>query len=161
LRTRGMLDAEFQLAVDACRVSIDGRPLEGPLPAVDWAGFLAITERHRVQAQCWHGLKPLAEQLPLDVRDALPGQGRAIVASNLAATAESARLHQMFQAEKVPLIFVKGLTLAALVYRDPMLKMSMDIDLLIDPARLADAARLLGSAGYDCVIPRVKGANSL
>jgi hypothetical protein len=50
-------------------------------------------------------------------------------------------------------LFLKGLTVGALAYRDPLLKSAIDIDILIDPADLESAAELLLAAGYRPVLP--------
>jgi hypothetical protein len=51
------------------------------------------------------------------------------------------------------LLFLKGLTVAALAYRSPMLKMGWDIDVLIDPSDLQRAARLLSGCGFSLRLP--------
>ena len=61
---------------------------------------------------------------------------------------------ESFQRAEVPLLFVKGLTVGALAYRSPLLKMGWDIDLLIDPGDLPIAAQLLAGRGYEVRIPR-------
>jgi hypothetical protein len=95
----------------------------------------------------------LTEQIPAEIAVKLKNQTRLIAIANLKAAAESMHLNDLFRAEGVRLLFLKGLTLAALAYRDPFLKMAVDIDLLIDPAQLIHASRLLRSAGYMPVIP--------
>jgi hypothetical protein len=148
-----MRNPEFQLVVAACRASMSGDRLRANAVDIQWDQFAAVAERHRVQALCWHALRPLAGQIPSETAAKLRDQTRVIATANLKAAAESGRLLDQFQAGDVRLLFLKGLTLAALAYRDPFLKMGVDIDLLIDPAQLADASRLLRSSGYIPVIP--------
>ena len=50
-------------------------------------------------------------------------------------------------------MFVKGLSLSALAYGDPFIKMSADIDLLVEPADLTGAAALLAELGYRSELP--------
>jgi len=49
--------------------------------------------------------------------------------------------------------FIKGVTVSALAYRSPQLKMGWDIDLLIDPLDLDRMSSLLHSLGYTLRIP--------
>jgi hypothetical protein len=152
-----MRDPELQLVIAACRSSVDGKQVEVPPDDIRWSRFLALVNRHRVQALAWHGLKPMAGEIPVEVTRTLDRQAHRIVATNLGAAAECARLHQLFGDAGITLLFVKGLTLGALAYRNPFLKMSMDVDLLVGLERLANAARLLRSAGYVVVVPAGAG----
>lgn len=148
-----MRDAEFDLLVTACGASFKNRPIDAPAPAVGWERLLALAGRHRVQALCWDALGAFADEMPREVAAKLQAQARDIVVANLKAAAECERLHKAFAAAGVPLLFLKGLTLAATAYRQPWLKMGVDIDLLTAPERLADATRILRSANYLPVTP--------
>lgn len=148
-----MRDAEFHLLVAACGASINDRALAAPPVGIRWDRMLALANRHRVQAICWNSLRPFADRIPHGIAASLQAQARDIVVANLRAAAECLRLRQSFESVGVPLLFLKGLTLAALAYRDPFLKLGIDIDLLVDPDRLTDAAGALRAAGYAPVIP--------
>jgi hypothetical protein len=151
-----MKDAELQLVVAACRANFDERGGEAAAPTgqkPDWGRFLALSRRHRVQALCWHGLRALHWELPAAVDEPLHRDTDAIVTTNLRMAAESNRLLGIFEDGQIPLLFIKGLTLGAIAYRDPFRKMSWDIDLLVGPDRLADALRLLRAAGYQSIVP--------
>jgi hypothetical protein len=156
-----MRDAELSLAIAACNASfVDGLEpaLEALARTVNWDRFVRITTRHRVQALCWHGIEPIRELIPATAEKELRLQATGIVESNLRIAAESARLLALFKSANVPLMFLKGLTLGALAYRDPFLKMGWDIDLLIAREELQDAALLLRSNGYLPTIPNSDGA---
>lgn len=147
-----MRDAEFQLIVAACAVSVDERQLETPPRTIRWDRFLALAGRHRVQALCWDALKPL-EDMPRAIAAELQAQGREIIVANLRAAAESRRLLREFEDAGIKLLFLKGLTLGALAYRNSLSKMSVDIDLLVDPGQRLGACRLLRLAGYAVTQP--------
>jgi len=115
--------------------------------------MLALANRHRVQALCWNALSPFSEDLPEDIAATLRAQSRDIVMANLRTAAECRRLQQSFNAAGLPLLFLKGLSLAAIAYRNPYLKMGIDIDLLVEPERLAEAAHELRLAGYLPITP--------
>ena len=91
--------------------------------------------------------------------DLLCGDTRTIAAANLRAAAESRSLLSSFEAARVPLLFLKGLTLGALAYAKPALKAAIDIDLLIDRADLGRAAELLRDSGYHSIAPQESGDN--
>jgi len=151
-----MNDPELELAIAACRSAYgdgDARAIAELCRAVRWDRFLTLVGRHRVQALCWQGLGGAQRMVPPDTAEQLARQAKSIVEANLRSAVESSRLLSMFQSASIPLLFLKGLTLGALAYPDPFLKMGWDIDLLVPPERIEMAARLLRSAGYVPVAP--------
>ena len=148
---------EFDLLVRCCRANFVGanEALGISLPTLlDWDLFLRLARRHRVQGLAWGALASASEQLPAGPRATLSREAKSIAAANLALTVECRDLLLAFEREGVPLLFVKGLTLGAICYRAPLLKMGWDIDLLVDPAALSTAAVLLEQLGYEARLPR-------
>ncbi|HEU4499510.1 MAG TPA: nucleotidyltransferase family protein, partial [Sphingomicrobium sp.] len=109
--------------------------------------------RHRVQGLAWNALAQYADQLPSDAVEMLSSEARAIAATNLGIAAECSGLRHAFAQADVRLLFVKGLSVGALAYRSPMLKMGWDIDLLVDPTDLVVASGLLAERGYSLRLP--------
>jgi hypothetical protein len=95
--------------------------------------------------------------VPAAIAGPLGVQAKAILEANLRIAAESARLLALYQSAGLQILFLKGLALAAVAYKNPFLKMGWDIDLLVAPDQLIEAARLLRSAGYLPVTPGVDG----
>jgi hypothetical protein len=127
-----------------------------PLPAprgIDWAQFLRLARFHRVQGLAARALGDGAATLPHDVASALASDARDIAARSLQATNASARLQRAFAEAGIDLLFVKGLTLAARIYRTASTKAAVDIDLLIHEHDLDGAAALLSAQGYQLVSP--------
>jgi hypothetical protein len=93
------------------------------------------------------------------VASQLSADAHAIAERNLRSAAESFRLVDAFADADVPLLFVKGLTLSALAYGDPFIKMSADVDILVDLAAVARAALILDALGYRPVVPSVEAAS--
>ncbi len=56
---------------------------------------------------------------------------------------------QLLADADIPTIPLKGVTLAASLYGDPTLRVCTDIDILIPPARVAQAFHLLLARGYN------------
>ena len=100
----------------------------------------------------WNALARV-EQVPSDTAATLSSDARSIAATNLAIATECRALLQAFEDARVPLLFVKGLSVGALAYRSPLLKMGWDIDLLIDPLDLRQACDILHSLAYTHRIP--------
>lgn len=155
--TRGRLEPpEFALLVSCCRwnfatVEADARP---EIPSdLNWSRFVELARYHRVQGLAWNALAKDSDRLPADARQMLSTDARAIAASNLAIAQECHTLRQAFGEANVPLLFVKGLSVGALAYRSPMLKMGWDMDLLIDIQDLAKTAEMLSARGYAVRIP--------
>ena len=153
---RARLGPEFSLLVRCCHWNFASAEDQPPpeIPAkVDWDRLLTLARRHRVQGLAWNSLGQTADHLPSHVKDALSSEARSIAATNLAIAAECGRLRQRFEEAKTPLLFIKGLSVGALAYRSPLLKMAWDIDLLIDPSDLGAASKLLTDCGYVVRIP--------
>jgi hypothetical protein len=106
-----------------------------------------------VQALVWDYLGSRADNLPPQVAAALATDAKHIATSNLASALVSKSLLSCFRAAGVPLLFLKGLTLAALSYRTPFLKMGWDIDVLVPEHMVDRGAELLAEQGYTLVTP--------
>lgn len=146
-------DPELDALVVACRAAyrIESPSLEGDL---DWARFLQLAQHHRVEAVVWKGLGKLNAQVPTQVADALYRRAREIAATNLQLISESARLRDIFDRVGIPILFVKGATLAKIAFDDVAIKSAIDNDILVRPDNILDAARLLTSLGYRLASPR-------
>ena len=152
----GRFDSEFSLLVRCCRWNFAAGDERAPIeiPArIDWSRFVELARRHRVQGLAWNALAQQADRLTDHAKEALSTDARRIAAINLGIAAECRELRLAFEQSRIPLLFVKGLTVAALAYRSPMLKMGWDIDLLVDPSDLDGAAALLFEQGYALTLP--------
>lgn len=141
---------ELALTVECCRqafAGVDPAAVERLCREVDWPLFVRTVRFHRVQGLVGRSLHRLGI-VPGDVAAALGSDATAISAANLRAAVESRALLEAFEADGVPLMFVKGLTLGALAYGDAMIKSAVDIDLLIDKSDFAEAAEILQRRGY-------------
>ena len=151
-----LIPPEFRLLVECCRRAFtadDGGRIERLTAAVDWNRFVRLARFHRVQGLAWTALQAGTVAVPDAVAGALSADSREIAAVNLGIAAEAGALRAAFDRAGIPLLFVKGVTLGALAYPTPMLKMGWDIDLLIAEADLAGAAGLLIRHGYRRTIP--------
>ena len=155
--TSRSLPLEFALTLACCRWPPSPARDEAIRTAVhgpvDWPRLLQIARRHRVQGLVHHGLAGSATVLPPEISAALKADASAIAQANLGIAAESLRLRRLFDDAHLPLLFLKGISLAMLAYGNLSLKMGWDIDLLVAPDRLDDACAILRRAGYETVLP--------
>ncbi len=145
---------EFQLALDCCRWNFTaggGAPVAPP-PGLDWSRFVELVRFHRIQGLARSALA--VGTPPDEALDELFADSRTIAAANLKAAAHCALLHEALRAAGIDVLFIKGLTLSALAYGDAFLKMSSDIDILVDPENVGPAAAVLRRTGHRLVVPR-------
>jgi len=87
--------------------------------------------------------------LPADLARRLTRQLRQDAVLQMAHLAETVRLAQLIEAGGVRVLVLKGVALACMLHHSyPERRPSCDIDLLVDPAALAEADRILRGAGY-------------
>ncbi|MCW3797080.1 nucleotidyltransferase family protein [Sphingomonas sp. BN140010] len=122
-------------------------------PPGGWDRLPRLAERHRIGGLLWRRLAQQRRELPPAIGAALKREAQATAATNLHSAAECRRLAIAFGKERLPLLFVKGLTLSRLAYGDALVKMSRDIDLLVLPHDVGRAAPLLLALGYRPELP--------
>jgi putative nucleotidyltransferase-like protein len=91
--------------------------------------------------------------MPAQIADALGEEAGAIAATNLRSAIECRGLLEDFDRSAMPILFLKGLTLGAIVYQNASIKTAIDIDVLVAEDRAGDAARLLERRGYELRYP--------
>ncbi|MCA1653703.1 MAG: nucleotidyltransferase family protein [Sphingomicrobium sp.] len=153
----------FVLLTECCRQGLaggDSDRLKSLAAGADWDLLLALARRHRVEGLAAHSLRPLTEMIPSHVADSLDEAAVRIARDGLVTMQESRCLFEAFERAAVPLLFVKGVTLARLAYGNPFLKMGWDIDLLVAPPNVSRAAFVLKEIGYRLVIPSAADPNA-
>ena len=157
-----MSGPEFELVLACCRSAFAGarpdevRPGAGEL---SWAKFVRLCRRHRVQGIVAKALRKNGISAPAEAAEAIGRDALSIAALNLRFAAAGVRLLDAFNQGSIPLLFVKGLTLSALAYGDPFVKMSSDVDILVEARDLGAAAALLTTLGYRPSAPAVESSS--
>lgn len=103
------------------------------------------------------GRSPLlaSPNIPARLAEVLEERRRSHVLLQLLQTSESVRLIELLARAGVSAIVLKGTALAHSLYAaDPASRYSSDIDLLVEPRALVDAARVLDQAGYVAAPPQ-------
>ena len=117
--------------------------------AAERASFVALCDRQGLRP--WVGALLERGAVPADL---VPRAQAALLAyrvnTMVARRRRQTQAEIMSAAERagVPLISLKGLALGLLVYGDLAARSQWDIDLLVDPLRLADGQRLLAEIGF-------------
>jgi hypothetical protein len=121
--------------------------------AIDWDFAARLIERHRVAGLVHHALYAAGVSVPAGIWSGLAARSQAIARQNLALATESVRLQRRLEAAGIPVVGLKGLSLAQRVYGDIALKHGRDIDVLVPPEHAFAALRLLEEDGYALVDP--------
>jgi hypothetical protein len=114
----------------------------------DWDQFLALAERHRVtpalaRAAQRDGVRPAARH-----QAALDGALRHAALDELALAASARAIAQAFAIAQLPVGILKGVPLSLEIHGSLGHRVSRDIDLLVAPARIADALDQLARLGF-------------
>jgi hypothetical protein len=117
----------------------------GPL---NWPRFVRVATRQRVVGLVHDGLTRAGIDVPPEVVREIGGTAATLVRENLAMAAEALRLQRLFDEADLPVIFVKGASLAVLAYGNLALSGGQDIDLLVPQGALPTATELVVRAGY-------------
>jgi hypothetical protein len=148
---------EFRLAAACAMWPSSDRRTEAIRTAaarpLDWSRFLRVAQRHWVVGLAHQGLTEARLAIPPGIRREIAARLATLVHENLAMAAEALRLQRLFDEAHVPVLFVKGSSLAMLAFGNLSLSASQDIDLLVPREALPTATELLARAGYRRVDP--------
>src|SRR5437763_1708262 len=143
---------EFRLAAACVMWPPTDRRLEairaaasGPL---DWPRLLRVALRHRVVGLVQDGLTRAQPGGPPDTAHEMGAKAAHLVRENLGMAAEALRLQRLFDEADLPVLFVKGASLAMLAFGTVSLSSGQDIDLLVPLETLPAASALMARAGY-------------
>jgi hypothetical protein len=146
------LPKDFVALAQLCRAAFAPPRAFDNAMAIKPAALHLLARRHRVQGLAYLGLRN--SEADLDLHSGLAGDAMDIVRANLVAAEAAHLLTRAFDSAGITHLFVKGLALSQLVYGDPFIKMSSDIDILVDETDLHDSAQTLSQLGYRCCSPR-------
>jgi len=149
--------AEFRLVAACCawpRSSKRSKEISAAAAAgIDWPHLLQVVDRHRVWGLVHDGLTVAGVALPAEAARMLSAAAEEVTRQNLRLAAEALNVQRSFAAERIPVVFLKGTALSLMAYRNLNVKMSFDIDVLVPPASVKDACRVLRADGFVRVAP--------
>lgn len=118
--------------------------------SLNWPVILKMAEYHGVSQLLHRNLSTLCPDLvPLDPVTHLRQKTQAGALLNRSLAQELISLCEAFQARGVPVIPIKGATLAVLAYGDLALRDFTDLDLLVPKDSIAKARSVVLSQGYE------------
>jgi hypothetical protein len=155
--TRDSISQEFVLVAACCRWPLSEDAIAAirtaHTTAIDWRYFQRIVKRQRVFGLVYNALLAAGIDVPSDVAQELGAHAQQIARQNLLMAAETVRLQRAFDAAGIPVLALKGVSLAKLAYGSLKLKHGRDIDLLVPADRAEAALQLLEHNGYALVLP--------
>lgn len=122
--------------------------------AVDWSRLQLLAEEHGVLGQLVACLndRNSAATAPPEFKETLLERQRAQNFLTLRLTAELFRLLELFHAQRIAPLVIKGPVLAAQAYCDPCLRSYGDLDLLVRQRDIRRATELMLAAGYQAAV---------
>jgi hypothetical protein len=116
---------------------------------LDWRLFLRLVAKHRVAPLVWQSLKTVGSpSMPDQIQDDLRKGVEKNALRALMQAAELVRLVRRLEGAGIRVLPLKGQALAAQAYGALKLRHAGDLDLLVDPASVWHADRLLKDGGY-------------
>jgi len=115
---------------------------------LDWPRLLRVSRRHRVVRLVDDGLTRAKLALPPEIADEIGARSAELASESLMMAAEALRLQRVFDEAGLPVLFVKGASLAVLAFGTLGLSSPQDIDLLVPLETLPTVSALIARAGY-------------
>jgi len=125
------------------------------LSPADWESLIDRAQRFKVAGLLYRRLQSPdlpSDLVPVDARHRLRDAYREVATINTSLFCDASRVLRAFADHHLPVIALKGLSLAQHVYRDIALRPMADLDLLVKEEDLLTAGRILLTVGYrqDC-----------
>ena len=149
---------ELMLAIACARWPLDEearRDIQRHASATrDWNRFLAWVTRHGIGPLVHRNLQRMSPSVcPGFVLDQLQEQQAHNARQVLSQIAEAARVTRVLGDAGIQSIIIKGPVLSLLLFGEPTLRVSRDVDILVDPSHAANADRLIIQSGYRRTAP--------
>lgn len=127
---------------------------------LDWSELLNQADRHGIAPLLHHHLGQVPSCTVPDIaRTTLADKSRSCLAWNLLLRHELVRLLGLFNQAGIPVIPLKGLYLADLLYEDPDLRPTSDLDLLVRTQDVQASQQVLEQAGCTRLADSDQGAD--
>jgi hypothetical protein len=131
---------------------IDETSVEALLQSAEFEGVLPLLEWRLRGAEAW-------SRLPATLRDGLTMRARAAAAQSLFREGELRKVARVLERDGIKTLLLKGNALSQWLYPKPYLRVSGDIDLLLDSRAAAElAASAFAVLGYSLVFSPSAGS---
>ncbi len=116
---------------------------------INWDTVTALIRRHGIPVLAHEVLRRNAkDKIPPGILENLRQNNNNARRQALFQTGELLRLHKLFTEKQVEMVPLKGVLLSQLIYGDPGIRYSVDLDILVKPDQVAVAEKILGEEGY-------------
>jgi putative nucleotidyltransferase-like protein len=126
------------------------------LRSFDWPRLLLLAEEHGVTGHLAGSLRDAGESsisIPPEIRQLLLDRQRAQNFQTLRLTTELFRLLEVFAANRIGALVIKGPVLAMRAYGDPAVRRYGDLDLLVRQQDIRCATESMIAGGYHAAVP--------
>lgn len=124
------------------------------LCGIDWPEFSRLVRLHGVHPFVYDRLRSMpSEGIPQENLDGMRGSCQTNIYRNLVHSRQLIRILRALRDQGIDALPMKGITLALLAYRDPDLRRSGDIDLLVRPGDLSQVVSILENEGFSAHLP--------
>jgi hypothetical protein len=144
--------AEDRLLLTAVRVGAGLAPVAELQPAlerpIDWTRLMTAVGGWGVGPLVFAAFREIADRVPPEVLQPLQAVYLGSAAANTAFLGAVQHVLAALNAARIPTIVLKGIQLAGQVYPNVALRSMADVDLLVAPADLDAACRVVEALGY-------------
>lgn len=150
----GAFQKEWEALRECASPRRDAAQLENALAGVDWSRLLLLAEEHGVLAHLNASMSRAGSpRVPQETRQTLNEKQRAQNFLTLRLTAELFRILDLFAAQGIAALAIKGPVLAMRAYGDPAMRGYGDLDLLVRQRDIRRATEALIGAGFEAAVP--------
>jgi hypothetical protein len=125
-----------------------GEAISRPIPLVEWQDALRLADQEAILPFFMAQLRGSGTPLPDAILDELTRAESDQMRSTFLWTSELRGILQAFAAQSIPVIPLKGPMLAERIYGSTDLRVSRDLDLLVQPRDLNAAGSVLAKLGF-------------
>ncbi len=122
----------------------------------NWDYFITLIQQHQLTPLIFPYLSKNRNNIPTAAYDRIRSIRQQNAQKALAHVEQTIRLQSLFNKEGIPALFLKGVVLSQILYGDPLLKNSIDIDILVPLKHIRQAAELLQKQGYRMIYPDIR-----
>ena len=157
------LSGEIRFILQAAKLFLYPETEASPVPpALDWNRVLAAAQWHRLDAILYRVLlEHYPEAAPETAMKQLEERYRRYAHKGLVLTARLNQILKDFKKHNLPVLQLKGITLAQLAYGDLALRPCLDLDLLVKPEDLPLAISRLEALGFKRATPLPEHAEAV
>src|SRR5262245_17110144 len=150
---RGVTGPEVQLLIACASTAPDTATLQRIRKllgeSLDWDIVIQLARRHRVTPLLYWNLQTIcSEDVPPAAMQLFRETYRSSAQKNLLLAAELLKIHNLLDSNAIPVLPLKGPTLAVLAYDNLSLRPFEDLDILVREQDILRVKQLLVSHGY-------------